>query len=116
MDYKDGKINAIGVLTSIIDKLQSYGYYEGSKSVSTNESFEQNAVKMLRIFRVFAYPEENISFRRFAFLNLLNVVTYENDLMALDVKLSRDPTLLLDRATVESLRTLIGNYGTVQLF
>jgi len=95
--------------------MDANGDYEDSKSISTNESFEQNAVKMLRIFRAFAYPEENISFRRFAFLNLLNVVTYENDLMALDVKLSRDPTLLLDTATVESLRTLIGNYGTVQL-
>ena len=112
--YRHRKVDSITFLAGIMDRLRAHRYYEGSKTRSTMESFEQNAVNMLRILRAFAFPEENISFRRFAFLNLLNVVTYENDLMALDVRLSRDPSLLLDKATVQSLRILIENYGTLQ--
>lgn len=72
---------------------------------------ERKAVKLLRVLKGYAYPADEISFKRFAWLNLLNVLLYEDELMDLEAKMSLNPSLILSEDTTAELRRLLEKYS-----
>lgn len=70
------------------------------------------SVKLLRILKAYAYPAEEISFRRFSWLNVWNIMLYEDELMGLDVKYAMQTDLSFTTRETRNLRTLLKEYST----
>jgi hypothetical protein len=72
---------------------------------------EREAVKLLRVLKGYAYPPDQVSFKRFAWLNLINVLLYEDELMDLEAKMALNPSLILSKETTVDLRSLLEKYS-----
>ena len=72
---------------------------------------EREAVKLLRVLKSYAYPPNQISFKRFAWLNLINVLLYEDELIELEAKMALNPSLILSKDTTIELRSLLDKYS-----
>jgi len=69
------------------------------------------SVTLLRALKAYCYPSSEISFQRFTWLNLLNIVMYEDELMALDVEYAKNPGLILCPLQRQNLRNLLSEYS-----
>src|SRR5271169_4421634 len=54
-----------------------------------------NEITLLRALKAYTYHPKEISFQRFTWLNVLNLLMYEDELMALDIDYSKNPGLVL---------------------
>ena len=85
--------------------------YSDAERDSTEKFFEQKTVTLLRCLKTYGFEPENISFRRFSFLNRLNVLHYESALEILDFEFSMDPTLVLRDDKITEMRLLLRYYS-----
>jgi hypothetical protein len=76
-----------------------------------NADLEADAVKLLRILKAYAWAPQEISFKGFAWLNIINILLYEDELMAFENKCSTDPMFLMERQNEENLRSLLSGYS-----
>ena len=79
---------------------------------SQDPNFELDIVTLLRALKAYCYPTKQISFQRFTWLNVLNILLYEDELMALDVAYATNPGLVLCPLQRQKLRTLLSEYST----
>jgi hypothetical protein len=71
-----------------------------------------NAAKLLRVLRAFAYPPDQISFKGFRLLNLFSLLLYEHELLAFHVDFTAHPESLLCGEKVSKMRSLLKEYST----
>src|SRR5271170_1189962 len=72
---------------------------------------EINTVKLNRVLRAYAFLPKEISFKRFTWLNLLNCVMYEDELMVLEAKYSQNPGLTFNQNDTKNMRELLKAYS-----
>ena len=70
------------------------------------------AAQLAHLLRGHAYDTNEISFRRFASLNVMNILLYEHELRVLDYSYAAHPELLLLPGATENLRKLLADYST----
>jgi len=87
---------------------------QSNRSEDSNLSIQ--SVTLLRALKAYCYPSNEISFQRFTWLNILNIVMYEDELMALDVEYAKNPGLILCPLQRQKLRNLLSEYSMSPLF
>jgi hypothetical protein len=70
-----------------------------------------NAAKLVRILRAFAYPTEQISFKGFTLLNIFSILLYEHELLAFHIDFTTNPESLLCPEKVSKMRNLLKEYS-----
>jgi hypothetical protein len=118
-------IELINILSKNIDKTQDDDILRRLKTLAaqaetppSNHSDSEavaldNAAKLLRVLRGFAYPTDQISFKGFRLLNLFNILLYEHELMAFHIDIIANPESLLCAEKVCKMRGLLKEYSTL---
>jgi len=96
----------ISLLTKAVHQLEDKEAVSGTPT---------SAAQLARLLKGHAYSPNEVSFRRFASLNITNILLCEHELTVLAYSYAVNPELLLCPGAAENLRKLLADYSTFSI-